>query len=752
MRNLSVLAEMRGGTEPKPGVEASGSASHAILRDCFELFHAATTGLAKLSIDTSNDLFEMDSRVTLEEVYEFRSKRSEWVNAFDTVLRESFEKRLAGQRRKGRRPDPLQSFDALRVMSDQDTSSQNALHMAVSRLAAAAKPGLEALDHRVSVLLDEPPRKAVDNPFSPDYLLDAIGVTSRSIYVDARIWRPLMLRVVGDFVPAINRMYIQINRYLAECRVLPEIGATLRARSDLRPADDRQLLPLFNRLINGVDPSMRAWRTPDRVAANAAGYELTPFDLNPYEPAAANVPRRATAVIPGALPRLDAMMVSGELSVVLEALDHWQRVDPMAEHLPMRAPAEDASGITPLNRIPWIHAAIGSWVRREEERAAIDVVGLLFDYLFKDASLPPRFRAILGGLQVPILKAALAEPSFFVEQNHPARRLIDELAGAAIGTDDDQAYSQALEEVAKSIVNTICAEFVLDTSVLERACDILKAFTDDWKRRSALAIRRPVRAALTDEWHDGARSRVRALIRDKLAGVDVPSDVRGFIGTVWSEYMTLLRQARGINSNDYLDAVRTLVDLLWSIAVKEHKGQKVRLSKMIPPLVQSLRAGGSAVRTTQQKMERFLKALYDLHITAIKPAGTRIPSVPRYVVPSLLANKPIGNLHDFVFDLVLGTWLAFEQHGILVHLRLSWSSPWRATYIFASPSGSTVMVFTPEELAWEMSIGKVTLVMEPVPLFDRAVSVTLEYLAARSAERIAGAPETRATLAHSACR
>ena len=55
---------------------------------------------------------------------------------------------------------------------------------------------------------------------------------------------------------------------------------------------------------------------------------------------------------------------------------------------------------------------------------------------------------------------------------------------------------------------------------------------------------------------------MRVVIRDKLAGVDVPLDVRGFIGTVWAQYMTSLRQARGIESDDYADAVETLDDML----------------------------------------------------------------------------------------------------------------------------------------------------------------------------------------------
>ena len=62
MPNPLVLAEMDVRTDLAPPAVASGTAaSHAILRDAFELFHSTATGIAKLSIETSNDLFEMDS-------------------------------------------------------------------------------------------------------------------------------------------------------------------------------------------------------------------------------------------------------------------------------------------------------------------------------------------------------------------------------------------------------------------------------------------------------------------------------------------------------------------------------------------------------------------------------------------------------------------------------------------------------------------------------------------------------------------
>ena len=132
-------------------------------------------------------------------------------------------------------------------------------------------------------------------------------------------------------------------------------------------------------------------------------------------------------------------------------------------------------------------------------------------------------------------------------------------------------------------------------------------------------------------------------------------------------------------------------------------------------------------------MECFLHVLYNLHMAAINPAEVKPaqarPSGGLSAASSEL--RQIENLHDFVADLVLGTWLAFNQDGAIVKLRLSWISPWRATYIFANRSGSILKVFTPEELAWEMSTGRVALIREPVPLFERAMSATLEYLAAQ---------------------
>jgi len=97
-----------------------------------------------------------------------------------------------------------------------------------------------------------------------------------------------------------------------------------------------------------------------------------------------------------------------------------------------------------------------------------------------------------------------------------------------------------------------------------------------------------------------------------------------------------------------------------------------------------------------------------------------------------MGDLSIINIHDFVSEMVVGTWLCFEQDDRSVNARLSWISPLRSKYIFTSRARTKAVVVTPEELAWQLGAGKARLVLEPVPLFDRAVSAALDSIAARN--------------------
>jgi len=771
----------------QPATDADGklllapAEARELLRECFAQFQSSMVEVMRASIDATNDLFEENSFVKDADVVDFRSKRTEWAKQLAQTFAELFEKRLTGVRRQGRRPDADRSLASLRVLNAFDQEKQASLVTGRAFLLRLTKREIDALDLRIGVLLGETLTREIDNPFAPDYILDAIGMTSRSLYPNPRVWRPLMERVLSEVTPAATKTYIRLNRLLADRHVLPEIKAELRARSELRPVDDGDLLPVFSRLIKEVAPPELAINiavpaaaatgagaatsppTPalagDTDAPRAAATSTPPATITPAIGTAAPVApapppvsgasnpyvadiAQAPAVSPAAnaqvnafgLPQVDPLLALGSLSAVVAALDRWQILDPgaVAQSAAEGAPVDVSASLLPANRIPWIRAAVADKVTNPTDKITIDVIKLLFDYIFRDPSIPDSMRSLFGRLQVPILKAALLDRTFFSDKKHPARRLLDHLAAAAVGAQSDEGYRAGFELVATGVVDEVCKDFKVDAAIFDAADAKLQEFIDAEQRRTARALDKDVAVALAAEQTEADRSQVRALIRDKLTGIAVPFEVRSFAETIWADYLTKVRERDGPESDVWKSGVQTLDDLLWSITAKERNEQKARLAKMVPTLVRGLRNAGQTLQIRDDRMKPFLETVYQLHMAAIKPkAAAEIAPPEKTPVAGAPELASIADVHDFVGEMVVGTWIAFDREGETINARLSWVSPMRTKYIFTSRSRARAIAVTPEELAWQLSAGSARVVLEPVPLFDRAVSAALDELAAQ---------------------
>ncbi len=442
----------------------------------------------------------------------------------------------------------------------------------------------------------------------------------------------------------------------------------------------------------------------------------------------------APAAAPGDMPSIDPMMALGTNSPLFRMLAQWQRLDLPAAIAQAAPKAEDGAGVTvPQNLVPYIRLAIADQLEHETDRITMDVIALLFDYIFRDKSIPDALRSLFGRLQVPIVKAALLDRTFFSDKRHSARQLLDNLADAAVGAMHDETYRAAFTALAAEVVEDICRDFEIDVAVFRTANARLAAFIEAERQKVATATTDDVAEALTAEQSESDRSHVRAFLRDRLAGVDVPFEVRAFIETIWAEHMAQQRHEHGPDSAEWNATVGTLDDLLWSIVAKERTAQKARLTKMIPSLIGALRRGAAAQNVTPERSQAFLEALYELHMAAIKPkAADGAEAVAAAVAAAAPPPRaPAVSIHDYVSEMAVGTWLSFTKEDKPVNARLTWVSPLRTKYLFTSRSRARAFVYTPEELAYELTKGLVQLVVEPVPLFDRAVSSALDTLAAR---------------------
>ena len=53
------------------------------------------------------------------------------------------------------------------------------------------------------------------------------------------------------------------------------------------------------------------------------------------------------------------------------------------------------------------------------ESMTIEMVAMLFDFVFETRDLPDGIKALLARLQMPVLKAAMLDGAFFAKKQHP---------------------------------------------------------------------------------------------------------------------------------------------------------------------------------------------------------------------------------------------------------------------------------------------------------------------------------------------
>ncbi|MFZ3127761.1 MAG: DUF1631 family protein, partial [Rhodoferax sp.] len=116
-------------------------------------------------------------------------------------------------------------------------------------------------------------------------------------------------------------------------------------------------------------------------------------------------------------------------------------------------------------------------VRRapELDRGTVDALAEVFDFVFADQAIPMQMKVIIGRLQIPVLKAAMIDRDFFLSDEHPARRLVDTLAGASVAWAPEKGEADPLYVRIESTVQRVLTEFEDNLTLF---ADLLREFTE----------------------------------------------------------------------------------------------------------------------------------------------------------------------------------------------------------------------------------------------------------------------------------
>jgi hypothetical protein len=141
------------------------------------------------------------------------------------------------------------------------------------------------------------------------------------------------------------------------------------------------------------------------------------------------------------------------------------------------------------------------------ESMTIELVAMLFDFIFETRDLPDGIKALLARLQIPVLKAAMLDGAFFAKKSHPARVLVNALAQAGLGWSPPMGHDDPLYQKIHDIVHKILDTFIDDLAIFETLRTDLEQFVAAEEKAAEANIH-----ATAEEIHEHDRREVAPVV------------------------------------------------------------------------------------------------------------------------------------------------------------------------------------------------------------------------------------------------
>jgi hypothetical protein len=407
------------------------------------------------------------------------------------------------------------------------------------------------------------------------------------------------------------------------------------------------------------------------------------------------------------------------------------------------------------------------------ESMTIELVAMLFDFIFETRDLPDGIKALLARLQIPVLKAAMLDGAFFAKRSHPARILVNALAQAGLGWSPAMGYDDPLYKKIHDIVHAILDSFADNLTIFEELNADLEAFVSEEEKAAEANIQ-----ATAEQIHERDRREIAPMIAKmqterRIETYPVPNFLAVFLRQRFTSALERLYLAAGDESEAWDQAVATIEDLVWSVQPKRTREDRKHLVALLPSLLKRLATSMEGIGWSRDEHERFMENLVEAHAAAVKPqpATAELPTegvaqqakveaeqakaagddagavkaeelaeaMSRAGPPAAAVEEKPAPLDDRFLEIAQslerGMWIEFEgEGGQLAFARLAWVSPLRGTYLFTNRQGQKALSMTAEELAELFRTDQARLV-EAEPLLDQAFTSMMENLSERAAAR-----------------
>src|SRR5690625_3872163 len=448
-----------------------------------------------------------------------------------------------------------------------------------------------------------------NNPVSADVICHAFPEAAKSSRIDVKA-KLVLFKLFDKLVMSrLGSLYQSLNQQLIEANILPSLT---RARGIQKsPA-------------TGPDSSYGRGASAETVHSGGAHYQDVHDNevLHTLRDLLGRADRTPTAHAPAE---------SGEALQTDDLVKLLSRAQQRAPAPLSTTGVAGTHGVGPVDVRALLQSLMGGQSGQainQVDEDVINLVSMMFEFILDDRNLATPMKALLGRLQIPMVKVAIADKSFFSKGGHPARRLLNEMANAALGwqerPEDDRQKADQLYTKIESIVQTILSDFEADLGIFDQLLLDFRAFLEKDKRRAQILEQRTLDAEDGKARSERARAEVNAALERITHGIEIPAEAEQLLREAWANVMFITCLKESTDSDAWRDVSDTAQKLVWSVSAPMTPDNRKALLRLVPRLLPKLRTGLESISFNPYNMTQLFKGLEALHLDRLRTPVTPI--------------------------------------------------------------------------------------------------------------------------------
>ena len=280
--------------------------------------------------------------------------------------------------------------------------------------------------------------------------------------------------------------------------------------------------------------------------------------------------------------------------------------------------SEELTGLMAVNLIRAHREELMQASTGKLDHMVIDVVGSLFDQILSDSRVPPQMARQIARLQLPVLRVALNDATFFSSRRHPVRRFVNRIASLAVAFDDFDAGpgKLLLDRVRELVQEIVDGDFDQIDLYIAKLAE-LEGFIAEQTHGEAQQAGAP--ATLENKESElRLQQRYMLELQSALGALQLPAYLREFISQVWSQALVLATRRDGADSERVQRYKRAGRDLVMSVQPKGSPALRKKFLMQLPPLMKDLNEGMQWVGWPAAAQKAFFAKLLPAHAESLK--------------------------------------------------------------------------------------------------------------------------------------